>query len=114
MYTMSDLGCSGLEHHHGQSSDEELEAPIEDQHLPAYASPTALLPGYIADSNTKEDEEDPEKDPADYPADRGDNDDNESSYDDGDDDNVEKDDEDEEDPADPFIVPIDDLVPSSQ
>nr|GFB02168.1 reverse transcriptase domain-containing protein [Tanacetum cinerariifolium] len=49
--------------------DEELEAPIEDQPLPVDASPTALLPGYIADSNPEEDEEDPEEDLADYPAD---------------------------------------------
>ncbi|GJW64942.1 hypothetical protein Tco_0116826 [Tanacetum coccineum] len=32
------------------------EAPIEDQPLPADASPTAISPGYVADS-------DPEKDP---------------------------------------------------
>nr|GEW32239.1 putative reverse transcriptase domain-containing protein [Tanacetum cinerariifolium] len=107
---MGGFKSSGLNVGVPPSSDEELEAPIEDQPLPAHASPTALLPGYIADSNTKEDEEDPEKDPADYPADRGDNDDNESSYDDDDDDNVKKDEEDEEDPADPFAVPIDDLT----
>nr|GFA87485.1 hypothetical protein [Tanacetum cinerariifolium] len=39
-------------------SDEELDAPIEDQPLPIDASPTALLPGYINDSNPEEDEED--------------------------------------------------------
>nr|GEU56587.1 putative reverse transcriptase domain-containing protein [Tanacetum cinerariifolium] len=78
---------------------------MEDRPLPADASPTALSPGYIADSNLKEDEEDPEEDPADYPANGGDNDDNESS----DDDDVEKD-EDEEHLAlsDPSVVPIDD------
>ncbi|GJR95822.1 reverse transcriptase domain-containing protein [Tanacetum coccineum] len=59
---------------------------MEDQPLPADASPTALSPGYIADSDPEKDEEDPEEDPADYPADRGDNDDNESSDDDDDDD----------------------------
>ncbi|GKA11569.1 hypothetical protein Tco_0691115 [Tanacetum coccineum] len=61
-----------------RASDEELEAPMEDQPLPADASPTALSPGYIADSDPEEDEEDP----ADHPADGGDNDDNESSDDD--------------------------------
>ncbi|GJV13896.1 hypothetical protein Tco_1355437 [Tanacetum coccineum] len=71
--------------------DEELEEPMEDQPLPAYASPTALSPGYIADSDPKEDEEDPEEDPSDHPVDGGDNDDNESSDDDKDDDDVEKD-----------------------
>ncbi|GKB28384.1 reverse transcriptase domain-containing protein [Tanacetum coccineum] len=91
-------------------SDEELEAAMEDQPLPTDASPTALSPGYIADSNPKEDEEDPEEDPADYPADGGDNDDNESSDDDDDDDDVEKDEEEEEHLAltDPSVVPTDD------
>ncbi|GKA49931.1 hypothetical protein Tco_0743004 [Tanacetum coccineum] len=70
-----------------RASDEELEEPMEDQPLPANASPTALSPGYIADS----DPEDPEEDPADHPVDGGDNDDNESSDDDEDDDDVEKD-----------------------
>ncbi|GJZ36293.1 hypothetical protein Tco_0582110 [Tanacetum coccineum] len=90
-------GCREL------ASDEELEAPMEDQPLPADASPTTLSPGNIANSNLKEDEEDPEEDPADYPADGGENDDNESSDDDNDDDDVEKDEEDEEHlaPADP-------------
>ncbi|GKC47457.1 hypothetical protein Tco_1065179, partial [Tanacetum coccineum] len=73
-------------------SDEELEEPIKDQPLPTDASPTALSPGYIADSDPEEDEEDPEEDPADHPADGGDNDDNESADDD--------DDNDDEDPAD--------------
>nr|GFA29079.1 reverse transcriptase domain-containing protein [Tanacetum cinerariifolium] len=80
---------------------------MEDQPLPIDASPTALLPGYIDDSNPEEDEEDP----VDYPANGGDNDDNESSDDDDDDDDVEKDgevDEEEEHLAsiDPSVVPI--------
>nr|GFA90900.1 hypothetical protein [Tanacetum cinerariifolium] len=57
---------------------------MEDQPLPTNASPTALLPGYINDSNLEEDEEDPEEDPVDYPANGGDNDDNKSSDDDDD------------------------------
>ncbi|GKE20797.1 hypothetical protein Tco_1432309, partial [Tanacetum coccineum] len=69
-------------------SDEELEAPMEDQPLPADASPTALSPGYIADFNLEEDDENPEEDLADHPVDRRDNDDNESSNDDDDDDDV--------------------------
>ncbi|GJX38672.1 putative reverse transcriptase domain-containing protein [Tanacetum coccineum] len=79
---------------------------MEDQPLPADASPTALSLGYIADSDLEKDEEDPKEDPADYPADRGDNDDNESSDDDDDDDDVEKDEEDEEHlaPADPSVA----------
>ncbi|GKC66840.1 hypothetical protein Tco_1099438, partial [Tanacetum coccineum] len=54
--------------------------PADDQPLPVDASPTALSPGYIADSNPEEDleedpEEDLEEDPADYPVDGGDDDD---------------------------------------
>ncbi|GKD41367.1 hypothetical protein Tco_1261574 [Tanacetum coccineum] len=46
------------------------EAPMEDQPLPVDASPVALSPGYVADSDPDEDlEEDPEGDHADYPAD---------------------------------------------
>ncbi|GJY79485.1 hypothetical protein Tco_0485286, partial [Tanacetum coccineum] len=100
------------------TSDKELEAPMEDQLLPADASPIALSPGYIADSDPEEDEEDSEEDPADYPTDGGDNDDNESSDDDNDDDDVEKDEEDKEEEehlalADPSAVPTDDPIPSS-
>ncbi|GJT37095.1 hypothetical protein Tco_0936960 [Tanacetum coccineum] len=40
---------------------------MKDQPLSADASPTALSPGYIADSNPEEDKEDPEEDPADHP-----------------------------------------------
>ncbi|GJU10188.1 reverse transcriptase domain-containing protein [Tanacetum coccineum] len=61
---------------------------MKDQPLPADASPTALSPGYIADSDPEEDEEDPDEDPADYPVDGGDNDDNESSDDEDDDDHA--------------------------
>ncbi|GJW37911.1 putative reverse transcriptase domain-containing protein [Tanacetum coccineum] len=69
---------------------------MKDQPLPADASPTALSPGYIADSDPEEDEEDPKEDHADHPANGGDNDDNESSDDDNNNDDVEKDEEDEE------------------
>ncbi|GKF04130.1 hypothetical protein Tco_0034798, partial [Tanacetum coccineum] len=94
--------------------DEELEARIEDQPLPSDASPTALSPGYIADFDPEEDEEDL----ADHPVDGGDNDDNESSDVDDDDDDVVKDEEDEEEEehlalTDPSTVLIYDLVPSS-
>nr|GFB44138.1 hypothetical protein [Tanacetum cinerariifolium] len=102
-----------------EAFDKELESLMEDQPLPTNASPTALLSGYINDSNLEEDEEDPEEDPIDYPANGGDNDDNESSDDDNDDDvDVEKDEEDDEEVehlalVDPFVVPIDDHVPSN-
>ncbi|GKG32068.1 hypothetical protein Tco_0427018, partial [Tanacetum coccineum] len=50
----------------------DAEAPLEDQPLPNDASPTALSPGYVADSDPKKD---PEEDHADYLADEGDDDD---------------------------------------
>ncbi|GKF71801.1 hypothetical protein Tco_0207915, partial [Tanacetum coccineum] len=95
----------------------DVEAPMKDQPLPADASPIALSPGYIADSDPEEDKEDPEEDPANYPADGGD-DDNDELSDDDDDDDVEEDEEDEEEeehlaPVDSSAVPIDDLVPLS-
>nr|GEX52587.1 hypothetical protein [Tanacetum cinerariifolium] len=62
------------------------EEPIENQSLPADASPTSLSPGYVVDSDPEKDEKDHKEDPAYYPADRGDNDDDESSNDDDDDD----------------------------
>ncbi|GJW59471.1 hypothetical protein Tco_0108806 [Tanacetum coccineum] len=99
----------------------DAEAPLEDQPLPADASPTALSPGYVADSDP---EEDPEEDHADYPADGGDDD--EPSDDDDDDDDTddedeepfedEDDDEEEEEHlalADSFDVPVVDPVPSA-
>ncbi|GKF53462.1 hypothetical protein Tco_0160372, partial [Tanacetum coccineum] len=42
---------------------------MEDQPLPADASPTALSSGYIADSDLEEDVEDPKEDHVDHPAD---------------------------------------------
>ncbi|GKD27260.1 hypothetical protein Tco_1233474 [Tanacetum coccineum] len=93
------------------ASDEELEAPIEDQPLPANASPTTISPGYIANFDPEEDEEDP----VDHPVDGGDNDDNESSDDDDDDDEDGEDEEEEEHLAlaNHSDVLIYDLVPSS-
>nr|GEV39506.1 retrovirus-related Pol polyprotein from transposon TNT 1-94 [Tanacetum cinerariifolium] len=85
-----------------------------DQSLLTDASPIALSPGYVVDSDPEKDEKDPYEDPAYYPADRGDNDDDESSDDDDDDDDVEKDEEEEHlAPADPSDVSTDDLVPTS-
>ncbi|GJT37794.1 hypothetical protein Tco_0937659 [Tanacetum coccineum] len=102
----------------------EDEAPMEDQPLPADASPAALSPGYVPDSDPEEDlEEDYEEEHADYPADGGDGDD-EPSDDDSDDDTDddeepfedEEDDEEEEEhpaPADSSAIPVLDLVPSA-
>ncbi|GJY11307.1 hypothetical protein Tco_0379492 [Tanacetum coccineum] len=99
----------------------DAEAPLEDQPLPADASPTALSPGYVADSDPDEDlEEDPEEDHVDYPVDEGDDDDEPSDDDDDDDTDDEDEDpfEDEDDEeeehlalADSSDVPVVDHVP---
>nr|GEX55158.1 hypothetical protein [Tanacetum cinerariifolium] len=80
---------------------------MEDQPLPADASPIALSPDYVVDSDPEKDEKDLKEDPADFPADIGKNDEDKSSNDDNDDDYVKKDEEDKEEeehlaPADPF------------
>ncbi|GKF36831.1 hypothetical protein Tco_0113589, partial [Tanacetum coccineum] len=95
----------------------DADAPIKDQPLPDDASPTALLPGYVADSEL---EEDLEEDLADYPADGRDNDDELSDDDDDDDDKEDQEafeddnEEEEEHPAlaDSLAIRIDDPVPS--
>nr|GFC31757.1 hypothetical protein [Tanacetum cinerariifolium] len=98
------------------------EAPLEDQPLPANASPITASPDYVANSDLEEDpEEDLEDDQADYPADGGDGDDEPSDNDDDDDTNnedpeeepFEEDDEEEEEylaSVDSFAVPIVDSV----
>nr|GEX08685.1 reverse transcriptase domain-containing protein [Tanacetum cinerariifolium] len=101
------------------------EAPLENQPLPADASPIAASPDYVVDSDPEEDpKEDSKDDQADYPTDGGDGDD-EHSNDDDDDDTAdedpekgpfEEDDEEEEEnpaPADSSTVPIVDLVISA-
>ncbi|GJY53347.1 hypothetical protein Tco_0445011 [Tanacetum coccineum] len=100
-----------------------VKAPLKDQPLPADASPTALSPGYVADSDPDEDpEEDPEEVHADYPVDGGDGDDEPSDDDDDDTDNeeepIEDEDDDEEEehlaPADSSAIPVVDPVPSTR
>nr|GEX71354.1 reverse transcriptase domain-containing protein [Tanacetum cinerariifolium] len=96
------------------------EAPLEDQSLPADASPIAISPDYVADSDLEVDpKEDPEDDQANYPADGGDGNDEPSDDDDDDDTNDEDskgepfgDEEEEEhlDPTDPSALSIVDLV----
>ncbi|GJZ91446.1 hypothetical protein Tco_0663373 [Tanacetum coccineum] len=86
---------------------EDEVLPIEEQPLPAAASPTADSPGYVPESDLEEDpeeddEEDPKEDPADYPTNEGDDrdDEDESSDDDEDDDvDIEGDEEEDEHPA---------------
>ncbi|GJR69400.1 hypothetical protein Tco_0015465 [Tanacetum coccineum] len=94
------------------------EAPIEDQPLPDDASPVALSPGYVPDSDL---EEDFEEEHVDYPADRGDGDDEPSDDDDNDDEDEEPfedegDDKEEEEhlaPIDSSAIPIVNPVPSA-
>ncbi|GJV18237.1 putative reverse transcriptase domain-containing protein [Tanacetum coccineum] len=101
---------------------EHPRSPIEP--LPIDASPTALSPGYVADSDSEVDlKEDPEEDHADYPADGGDDDDEPSDDDDHDTDDEdeepfkdEDDDKEEEEHlalADSSAVPVVDSVPSA-
>ncbi|GJS86604.1 hypothetical protein Tco_0769240 [Tanacetum coccineum] len=102
---------------------EHPPSPVEP--LPIDASPTALSPGYVADSDPDEDpEEDPEEDHVDYPSDGGDDDDEPSDDDDDDTDDEDKeplededDDEEEEEHlalADSSVVPVIDPVPSAR
>ncbi|GKB53661.1 hypothetical protein Tco_0904414, partial [Tanacetum coccineum] len=97
----------------------DAEAPLEDQPLPADASPIALSLGYVADFDPDEDpKEDPKEDQADYPADGGDgdDDDDDDDTDDEDEEPFEDDDDDEEEEehlalADSSVVPVVDPVP---
>nr|GEZ60910.1 putative reverse transcriptase domain-containing protein [Tanacetum cinerariifolium] len=83
---------------------------MENQPLPADASPIALSLDYVVNSK---DEKDPKENPAYYHADRGNNEDDESSNDDDDDDDKKDEEDKEEDehpaPADPSDVLTDDL-----
>nr|GEX49114.1 hypothetical protein [Tanacetum cinerariifolium] len=92
----------------------EDEARMEDQPLPADASPVALSPGYVADSNPKEDpKEDLEEDHADYPDDEPFDDDDDNDDTDDEDEEDQDDDKEEEEhlaPTDSSAVPIVDVV----
>ncbi|GKB92509.1 hypothetical protein Tco_0964781 [Tanacetum coccineum] len=100
---------------------EHPPSPVEP--LPVDASPTALSPGYVADSDPDEDlEEDPEEDHAAYPVvwwdgdyEPSDDDDDDDDTDDEDEEPFEDEDGDEEEEhltlADSFAIPIIDLVP---
>ncbi|GKD67103.1 hypothetical protein Tco_1309211, partial [Tanacetum coccineum] len=99
------------------SSDDEI--PVEDQPIPANASPTALSPGYVVDFDPLK--EDLEEDPANDPIDGGDDDKEEESSEDDDEEEEEEaseEDEDEEEEnealTDSAALPIIDLVPSAE
>ncbi|GJV78249.1 hypothetical protein Tco_1509833 [Tanacetum coccineum] len=94
---------------------EDKILPAKEQPLPAADSPTVNSPGYILESNPKED-------PADYPADGGDDGDDEDEPSDDDEDeevDIKADDEEEEEhpaPADSTVValPAIDQAPSAE
>nr|GEV67773.1 reverse transcriptase domain-containing protein [Tanacetum cinerariifolium] len=91
------------------------DAPVEDQPLPPNALPTALSPGYVADSDL---DKDPKEDPEEDHADGGDGDNEPSNDDDDDDDTDDEDDNEEEEeehlaPTDSFAIHVVDHVPSA-
>ncbi|GKE08896.1 hypothetical protein Tco_1412447, partial [Tanacetum coccineum] len=93
-------------------SDDEI--PVEDQPLPTDASPTALSPGYVVDTDLEEDpEEDPEED---LKEPSKDDDEEEESSEDEDDDEEEAFEEEEEHlaPTDSAILPAIDPVPLAE
>nr|GEU99114.1 hypothetical protein [Tanacetum cinerariifolium] len=93
--------------------EDEHVLPPEEQPLPPVDLPTAESPGYVAESDPKEDTEECEDDetkdgPIDYPmdgGDDGDDDDGDSSGDDADDE--EEDEEDEEEEQEEHLAPAD-------
>nr|GEU79192.1 hypothetical protein [Tanacetum cinerariifolium] len=106
----------------GYLAPSDDEAPLEDQPLPADASPIAVSLDYVVDFDP---EEDPEDDQADYPDDGGDGDDEPSDDDDDDDTDSNPDEDPKEEPfrtrrmtrgeehlatADSFTLPIEDPV----
>ncbi|GKF14074.1 hypothetical protein Tco_0055536, partial [Tanacetum coccineum] len=116
----------GAEH-----ADDEIVA--EDQLYAEDASPIALSPDYVPESDPEEDgDEDPEEDPIDYPADRGDDGDDEMDIEEDEDDDIdiEAEEEDEDDemdveideeaeeehlaPAHPIVVALPATVPSAE
>ncbi|GKA39437.1 hypothetical protein Tco_0731988 [Tanacetum coccineum] len=90
--------------------EDEHVFPAEEQPLPPVDSPTALSPGYVADSDP---EEDSEEEHADYPADGGDDDDDDDT-DDEDEEPFEEEEEEHLALADPSDVPVVDPVPSAE
>ncbi|GKA39056.1 hypothetical protein Tco_0731607, partial [Tanacetum coccineum] len=103
--------------------EDEHEFPAEEQPLPLVDSPTAESPGYVSESDPKEDPEEYEDDktedgPVNYLINRGDDGDDDDDNSSGDDaDGEDDDDEDEEEeeehlaPVDSaIVVPVDELV----
>ncbi|GKB94670.1 hypothetical protein Tco_0980807 [Tanacetum coccineum] len=94
-------------------SDEEVT--VEDQPYAVTDSPIALSPGYVADSDPKEDpEEDSEDGPVEYPADGGDGDDDDSSDNGKEEEASEEEEEEHLAPSDSVVAPVVDHVLSSE
>ncbi|GJU20315.1 putative reverse transcriptase domain-containing protein [Tanacetum coccineum] len=94
-------------------SDDEV--PIEDQPLPADASPIALSLGYVADSDPEEDPKDVLKeDPDDVDESFGDDADDEDEEEASEEEDDDEDDKEHLALADSSAVPIDDPVPSAK
>ncbi|GJS81022.1 hypothetical protein Tco_0747563, partial [Tanacetum coccineum] len=94
--------------------EDEHEFPVEEQPLPPVDSPTAESPGYVVESDPKEDPEEYEDDetedgPVDYPMNKGDDDDDDSSGDDADDMNEDEEDE-EDDEEEEHLAPTDSAI----
>ncbi|GKD73424.1 hypothetical protein Tco_1331706 [Tanacetum coccineum] len=88
-------------------SDEDVL--VEDQPYVVADSPIALSPGYVADSDPKEDSKDG---PVDYPVNGGDGDDDESCDDDEEEEEASEEEEDEHlAPADSVVAPVVDHAP---
>ncbi|GJZ74976.1 hypothetical protein Tco_0639441 [Tanacetum coccineum] len=100
-----------------QDEDEHV-FPAEEQPLPPVDSPTAELPGYVAESDPEEDPEEYEDDktedgPVDYPmdgGDDGDDDDGDSSGDDADDEDEDEEDDEEEEEEEEHPALVDSTV----
>ncbi|GKB67322.1 hypothetical protein Tco_0928734 [Tanacetum coccineum] len=93
--------------------EDEHEFQAEEQPLPLVDSPTAESPGYVTESDPKEDPEEYEVDetddgPVDYPMDEGDDEDDDDGNSFGDD--ADDEDEDDEDEEDEHLAPTDSAV----
>ncbi|GKD87299.1 hypothetical protein Tco_1358453, partial [Tanacetum coccineum] len=90
--------------------EDEYVFPAEEQPLPSVDSPTALSPGYVVDSDPKEDSE---EEHADYPPDGGDDDDDDDDTNDEDEEPFEEEEE-HLAPANPSDILVVDLVPLAE
>ncbi|GKA84535.1 hypothetical protein Tco_0806130, partial [Tanacetum coccineum] len=95
--------------------EDEHEFPAEEQPLPPIDSPTAESPGYVTESDPKEDLDEYEDDEiedglVDYPMDGGDNGDDDDGDSSGDDTDEDEDDEDEDKEEEEHLAPADSTI----